>query len=413
MAPVEGQPHLPWWQHFLPGGKRFIYMTIVMTGELRIDHQLNVGSLDGSPVVRLGAIDSRAVFAAGHLLYVRDGTLLAQPFDVERARFTGEARPLVDDLHYFRSTGMAAFSVSGNGILAWRSARRPARLVWLDRNGIETAAIATGNFDGLGRLSPDGKRYAAGVVDPKQGTSDIWVYDLERESADRLTLDLVDEKAPVWAHGGQSLYYRTDGNKGPPDVFMLRPGERPAPLHAGPSVEHPEDVSPDGKFLLFTSYLTGTGDIHLLPLDPPGKPRPYVTGALDEHSPRFSPDGRWVAYVSDVSGRSEIYVRPFDGVAAGVRVSQAGGASPRWSGTGRELFFLAPAGRLYSAPVDATVGRTVGTPRLLFQASDAVTFEVAPESDRFLVQMQERTGQPDVQLIVNWPSVLTPADGSR
>lgn len=413
VAPVEGQPHLPWWPHFLPGGKRFIYMTIVMTGELRIDHQLNVGSLDGSPAVRLGAIDSRAVFAAGHLLYVRDGTLLAQPFDVERARFTGEARPLVDDLHYFRSTGMAAFSVSGNGILAWRSARRPARLVWLDRNGIETAAIATGNFDGLGRLSPDGKRYAAGVVDPKQGTSDIWVYDLERESADRLTLDLVDEKAPVWAHGGQSLYYRTDGNKGPPDVFMLRPGERPAPLHSGPSVEHPDDVSPDGKFLLFTSYLTGTGDIHVLPLDPPGKPRPYVTGALDEHSPRFSPDGRWVAYVSDVSGRSEIYVRPFDGVAAGVRVSQAGGASPRWSGAGRELFFLGPAGRLYSAPVDATGGRTVGTPRLLFQAGDAVTFEVAPGGDRFLVQMQERTGQPDVQLIVNWPAVLTPADGSR
>ena len=409
---VKGQPHAAWWPHFLPGGKRFIYMTLIMTGEMRIEHQLNVGSLDGSPAIRLGAIDSRAVFAAGHLLYVRDGTLLAQPFDAESARFTGEARPLVDDLHYFRSTGMAAFTVSESGILAWRSARRPTRLVWLDRNGIETAAIATAHLDGYGRLSRDGKRYAAGVVDPKQGISDIWLYDLERESADRLTFDLLDEKAPVWAHGGESLYYRTDGNKGPPDIFMLRPGERPAPLHAGPSVEHPEDVSPDGKFLLFTSYLTGTSDIHLLPLDPPGKPRPYVATPMDEQSPRFSPDGRWVAYASNVSGRSEIYMRPFDGAAAGVRVSQAGGASPRWSGTGRELFFLGPAGRLFSAPVDATSGRTAGTPRMLFQASDALTFEVAPEGDRFLVQMQERSGQPDVQLIVNWPAVLAPADGS-
>jgi eukaryotic-like serine/threonine-protein kinase len=305
-------------------------------------------------------------------------------------------------VHYFRSTGLAAFSVSDSGILAWRSARRPTRLVWMDRSGIETALIARGHFDGSGRLSPDGKRYAAGVIDPKQGISDVWIYDLERESSDRLTLELLDEKAPVWAGGGEALYYRTDGYGGPPDIFMLRPGERPARVYSGPSVEHPEDVSPDGKSLLFTSHVAGSVDIQLLPLDPPGEPRPFMVTPMNEHSPRFSPDGRRVAYVSNVSGKSEVYVRPSEGNAAGVRVSQSGGSSPRWSPTGRELLYLGPAGRMYSVAVEPAIG----TPRMLFQAADALTFEVAPEGDRFLVQMQERSGLPDVQLIVNWPAVL-------
>jgi eukaryotic-like serine/threonine-protein kinase len=339
------------------------------------------------------------MYAAGQLLYVREGTLLAQPFDAESARLSGEARPLVNDLFYFRSSGVAAFTVSDNGILAWRSAQRQTRMAWLDRNGIETKSIATARFEGEGRLSRDGKRFAAGVLDPKQGLSDVWVYDLEREIADRLTLDLVDEKAPVWAHDGQSIYYRADGNRSPPDIFMLRPGERPAVLHSGPSLEHPEDVSPDGKSLLFTSFSGESDDIHLLPLDPPGAPRVLLVTPVNERSPRFSPDGRWISYASNQSGRFEVYVMPVRGGSA-VRVSQNGGTLPRWSG--RELFFLGAEGRVFAVEV----GDTAGTPRMLFQAADAMNFEVAPAGDRFLVQLRERSGQPDIQLLVNWTELL-------
>lgn len=399
-----GRIGLPWWPQFLPDGRRFLYVNL--TGANRvIRHEVMLGSLDGSPPKRIADIDSRVVYAAGHLLFVRDGTLLAQPFDPDEAQLTGEAKPLVNDLHYFRSTGMAAFAVSQNGRLAWRSARRPKRLAWLDRNGAEIATIATANFDAEGRLSADGSRYAVGVQDPKQGTGDVWIYDLERGTSQRATFDLLDQKAPIWAADGRTLYYRSDGNGGPPDILVLRPGGDTAALHAGPSVESPEDVSPDGRWLLFTILRPGSTDVHLLPLLPSGPPRPFAVTPFNEQWPRFSPDSRRVAYVSNVSGQAEVYVRPFDDSAAAVRVSQNGGSMPRWSRDGKELFFFGPGGRLFSA----SVGQTLGTPRVLFQAANAVSFEPSPDGTRFLVQTEERLGEPEIQLLINWTALLEPA----
>jgi Tol biopolymer transport system component len=314
-------------------------------------------------------------------------------------RFTGEARPLLDDLHYFRSTGLAAFSISDNGLLAWLSARAPARLAWLDRSGMEVGSIGRLPVSDSGRLSPDGKRYAVGVVDPKQGVSDIWIYDLARESPDRMTFQLFDEKSPVWAPDG-TIFYRSDGGGGPPDIFKLTPGQgaREA-VYRGPGVNEPHDVSPDGRWLLFIDYTPPVGaDIKALPLASPETPRSFAATPFQEVSPRFSSDGRWVAYTSDVSGRPEVYVRRCEGTAAAMRISQAGGTRPRWRGDGKELFFLAPGGRLMVVPVSADFA----VPRMLFQAADAADYEVAADGTRFLVQLVERSSEPPVHLLVNW-----------
>jgi eukaryotic-like serine/threonine-protein kinase len=394
-----GSPSLSWWPQFLPDGKRFLYMTLLMPpGSNQILHEVMIGSLDGSAPKKIGDIDSRAVYADGHLLYVRDGTLLAQPLDIEKAQFKGESKPLVDGLHYFRSTGMAAFSVSRNGILVWRSARRPSRLVWLDRNGTELESIATALFDVPGRLSRDGNRYAAGVIDAKQGISDVWVYDLDRGSSERLTFDLLDQKAPVWAADGSTIFYRSDGQGGPPDIVAFRPGEPlPEIVHSGPSVEHPEDVSADGRWLLFST----PAGIFALPFDPPGDPRPVVATPFNENSPRFSPDGTWVAYSSNLSGRFEIYVKPFEGSGAATRISRDGGTTPRWSSDGRELFFFGPAGRVMSVPFDGSFG----TPQMLFQNTSAISFESAPDG-RFLIHLDERISDPTIHLLLNWTERL-------
>ena len=123
------------------------------------------------------AIDSRAVYAAGHLLYVRDGTLLAHPFDPDTARTTGEPHPVVDDIHYFRNTGLAAFSVSENGVLAWRAPRRPSRVVWIDRAGTEVRSVASHNvFFGAVeavRLGPSGPALVYHERAYKRGVSSI------------------------------------------------------------------------------------------------------------------------------------------------------------------------------------------------------------------------------------------------
>ena len=397
-------PRLPWWPQFLPGGKRFLYLTLNQPrGAEEITHDLMAGSLDGAAPHSIASVSSRAEFVDGHLLFVRDGTLLAQPFDLESGRLTDDARPLLDDLHYFRNTGLAAFSASHNGLLAWRTARPPTRLTWVDRGGIELGSVGNAAIHGGGRLSPDGRRYAAGIVDPKQGVSDIWIYDLARGSPDRMTFQLMDENNPVWGQDG-TIYYRSDGGGGPPDIFKLIPGHGTREsVYKGPGVYEPQDVSPDGRWLLFIDSTPPVGaDIKALPLTPPGAPRSFAATPFQEVSPRFSPDGRWVTYSSDVSGRSEVYVRLFEGTAAATRISQAGGARPRWRRDGKELFFLAPGGRLMSVAVAADFG----VPRMLFQAADAVDYEVAADGTRFLVHLRERSREPSVQLLVNWRARL-------
>jgi eukaryotic-like serine/threonine-protein kinase len=404
-ARESGRLVMPWWPQFLPDGNRFLYTTI-LPGGAHADHELMLGSLDSQERRRIAVIDSRAVFAAGKLLYVRDGTLLAHTFDLRKGVLTGAARPVTEGVHYFRSTGQAAFSVSDNGILAWRPARRPSRLVWFDRGGVEAATVATAVFDDEGRLTPDGSRYVVGVIDPKQGVSDVWVYGLGRESAERRTFQLRDERAPVWAYDGQTLYYRSDGLGGPPDIVELRAGgDTPALLHQGAGVEQPEDVSSDGKLLLFTSYSTSASDIYVLPLEPRGAPRPFATTPFNEISPRFSPGGGWVAYSSNLSGSPEVYVQRLDGGGA-TRISRDGGTRPRWRRDGMELFYLGPDGRVMSVPVNGGPDGGFGVPRVLFQAEGITSFEPAGDGNRFLAHFEQRASEPAVHLLLNWPGRL-------
>jgi eukaryotic-like serine/threonine-protein kinase len=408
MPSAAGPTGLPWWPQFLPDGRRFLYLTVGQRGQTgTIDHELLVGSLDGQPPTHVPlTIDSRAVYAAGHLLYVRDGTLLAQPFDPDSARTTGDPQPIVEDIHYFRNTGLAAFSVSENGVLAWRAPRRPSRVVWIDRAGTEVRTVASGFFMPPGRLSPDGNRYAVSVVDPKQGVADVWIYDLDRDSSERATFKVHDDIAPIWASDGRAIYYRSDCC-GPPDILRWTPGADEATvITSDPGLEEPQDVSPDGKWLLFVDHRqAGAADIHVLPLAPPGPRRPFVATPFNEFSPRFSRDGRWVAFESNISGRPEIYMRPFEGAAQSMRLSRDGGTRPRWRRDGKELFFFGPGGRLMSVPMNG--GSAAGPPRMLFQATGAIDFEPSADGSRFLTQLEQRTTEPVVHLLINWPARLS------
>ncbi|HVS32191.1 MAG TPA: hypothetical protein VMS98_12140, partial [Thermoanaerobaculia bacterium] len=394
----------PWWPHFLPGGDRFLYLTLEAEADGVFFHRLFVHSLESGSSLFIATLDSRAVYASGHLLFVRDGTLLAQPFDPESGRLTGEPATLAGDIAYFKNTGLASFGVSDDGTLVWRAARRQAMLSWVNRNGDVLSTIGVAPFVPDGRLSPDGRRYAVGIIDPKDGASDIWVYDLERESPERLTFGPADEKSPVWAPDGASVFHRSDGFRNPPDVVRRQLGaDRSTMVYRGPGVEEPHDVSADGKWLLFIDYFTTGADINVMPLDPPGPPRPFVATPFNETSPRFSPDGRWVAYTSDVSGMPEIYIRPFVGAGESTRVSKEGGTHPRWRRDGKELLFLAPRGRVMAV---SFANGVFGAPQLLFQAVDAVHFEPAADGSRFLVQFEQRSNAGSINLLINWPSQL-------
>lgn len=403
----------PWWPQFVDEGRSLLYLRFAFEpGRGSINHAVFLATADGKEEKIVARISSRPHAVADHLLYVRDGSLLAQRFDARSGRLDGDARPLLDGLHYFRSTGSAAFSTSNNGLLVWRSARNPSRLVWLDRNGMEQGEVSRGLVLGDGRLSPDGKRYAAGVIDPKLGIADVWVFDLERQSPERRTFGMLDEKAPVWTADGRILLYRADGGSGPPDIFRLRPGEsRGELLHQGWGVEEPHDISADGKWLLFVDYFSTGTDINVLPLDPRGDPRPFISTPFNETSPRFSPDGRWVAYTSDVSGTSEVYVRSFEDPPVTGRVSKDGGSHPRWNRNGSELFFLGPDGRVMSAAV--TGGGLPAAPRMLFQSVDITDFDPSPDGSKFLVQLEEGSRDASIHLLINWETLLADPSAAR
>lgn len=183
-------------------------------------------------------------------------------------------------------------------------------------------------------------------------------------------------------------------------VSASAPAAARSGARGGPRGQEPQDVSPDGKWLLFVDQRqAGAGDIKVLPLSPAGPARPFVATQFNELSPRFSPDGHWVAYQSDVSGRPEIYVRPFEGSVVTTRLSKDGGRLPRWSANGKGLFYLAPSGRFMVVPI--SVGVSTAAPRLFFQAADAVDFEPAADGSRFVVQLEERSSEPPVHLLMN------------
>ena len=396
--------------HFLPDGRRFLFVAIVPAPE-EIMHELRAGELDSPQTTLVSSIGSRVEYAEpGYLFSVRDGSLFAQEFDSRTLKFSAEPVLVVDRLYYFYGPATAGFSVSPAGALAYAAGRRTSRLVWFDRSGKELSRVVDEGEVGDVRLSPDGRRLAGSVLDRKTGTFDIWVYELERNVSNRLTFLPFNDDAPVWSPDGHRLAFRSDRH-GPPDLYVIdaaSPGSEKV-LLALDGVQQSEDWSPDGRFLAYTESNRTTGDdIWLLPLEGSRQPVPYLRTRAEESSPRFSPDGRWIAYCSDESGTNEVYVSARDDAARRVRTSTGGGRSPRWRRDGRELFYVAPDGRLAAVPMRPGASLEAGSPVPLFRfESGVIDYDVSASGDRFVASTPvATTGDSPLRVVVNWPALL-------
>jgi len=395
------------WPHFLPDGKRFLFASMTPQGD-RSRLPLRMGSLDSARISDVGEAPSRAEYASGHLLFVRAGVLLAQPFDAEKLRMTGEPVALAEHVYQFNGPLMAGFTVSQNGVVLYEPSIRSSRVSWFDRSGKELERLPVAGPIRALRLSPDGRGVAMGIDDEKKGSSDIWTYDFERRLPVRVTLDPRDEKNPVWSADGQTIFFRCDWF-GPPDVYRIstRSPESASPAVARPGVQLPEDVSPDGKFLVFTEWIRRTnGDLWLQPLVGDAKPTPLATGPFDEKGARFSPDGRWVAYYSNESGNREVYLRPIGESGERLRVSSSGGTMPRWRRDGRELYYLTPENAVMGVPLASVERPQPGVASPLFRVSGIVRdYDAAADGQRFLVDVAEPDPAP-LTILANWTSLL-------
>ena len=398
------------WTSFLPDGKRFFFLSRNFEHTREDPWHLLVGSIDSPETTEISdAIWSRVEYVQpGYLIYAKQGALLAQRFDADNLSLAGSTVTLAEHVYYFNGPAQAGFSASQAGVITYEKPAAPSRVAWLDRKGREIERVALDGIVSGVRLSPDGRTFAAAIVDEKVGTSDIWLYDLSRRLSTRLTLDVYDEKAAVWSADGSRIYFRGDGY-GPPDIFSIStasPG-RPELFFRASGVQHPDDASPDGKSLVFTEWSRqSNGDLWLLPLSPGAEPTPLETGPYLEGGARFSPDGRLLAYVSSETGALEIYVRTLEGRGERVRVSAAGGRLPRWRRDGKELFYVAASGDLVAVPIGAAARPEPGSPSVLFRLDgDVRDYAVDASGEKFLVDVAPSERAP-ISVIVNWPTLL-------
>jgi Tol biopolymer transport system component len=401
------------WPHFLPDDRRFLYVDWVLGHAAR---ELRVGSLDSKESRVVTRLDSMAEYASpGYLLFVRDATLFAQPFDASRARLHGEPLLVAESVHYFYGPAHASFSVSQTGVLAYQAAAPPSRLVWFDRAGKEIGTLGQPAVLNGFRISAEGGRVAAAIEDRRTGTSDVWVLEPQRGISTRLHSDPVDEGSPVWSHDGSKVLYRSD-RLDVPDIYEIAvgvPGSERRLLEQ-PGVQQPEDISSDGRLLVYCNNIAATvPDIWILPLVGDPKPLPWLQTRFAKTSPRFSPDGRWIAYGSDESGDPEVYVALTKGGGEKKRLSPAGGSRPRWRRDGKELYYVAPDGFVMAVPMAIGPRLEAGAPVPLFRAEGQIEdYDVAPDGSRFLVSTPaEKVRESPLRVILNWPAALKGATG--
>jgi serine/threonine protein kinase/Tol biopolymer transport system component len=397
---------------FLPDGRHFLYAA---AGALTSG--VYVGSLDSPDRTRLLDSFANAQYASGFLVFPRDGTLMAQPFDATLLALSGQAMAVAEHVNFTRGvppTGtLAAFTVSDTGVLAFEASRN-SRLVWFDRAGKQTGILGDPARYGSGvHLSPD-RSQASVVVTDSPEAANVWIFDVARGVRTPLTTSgfVSSEVAPgsIWSPDGRRVVFAST-QKGPRDLFQ-KPSNGVGPenvLLADDFNKYPENWSPDGRFLLYMRWANGsTPDIWVLPLFGDRKPFPFIEAPFYELASQFSPDGRWLAYNSNESGRAEVYVVPFPGPGAKVRISTAGGDNARWRRDGKEIFFLAE-NTLTAAEVTANGSRfEVGAAQRLFDVPTVDgywPYDVTPDGQRFLVNTLDGVVAP-LTIVVNWPAGL-------
>jgi dipeptidyl aminopeptidase/acylaminoacyl peptidase len=368
-----------------------------------------VGSLDSSQPKRISELKGNAAFASGNLLYVRDRSLMAQPFDQSRLETTGPAMPIAEqELEKDTAFLQSGFSASDNGVLVFQSAAdASSRLVWFDPSGKELTQIPEGGYKDP-RLSPDGRFLAVSSDDERNGKRFIRVHDLERGVSTRLTEGGYDE-FPTWSRDGKRITYLTGAASGNSvslnEIAADGSGVTQVLLKGGMMI--PNDWSPDGH-LLFMDL--GNGLIRLAAYSTIDRKVTTVASTGGSEA-QFSPDGKWVAF-QGIGGRNggEIFVQAFPGPGAHIQISSAGGAQVHWSRDGKHIYYIQPDKKLMEVGFDSQKG-SAGAPRVLFQtrivASNFVLFQYDMASDgRFLISSFPSNNSSPLTLLTGWTALL-------
>ena len=416
---------------FLPDQRHFLY---TVNGPAEEANGIYAGSLNGDPPVRILPNVSSAVYVPpgvssaiasgpGYLLFRRETALMAAVFDPERLQIAGEVFPVAEPVGISANVAYAAFSASANGVLVHNAggAAAETELVWMDRAGKRLSTVGKPGPISSEALSPDEKAVAY-VVSDGNDHSDVWLYDLNRDSASRFTFGTGRAVSPIWSPDSSRIAYGvapTTFGKG--DIF-----QKPAAGGKEELVQRPgtlgsqlllSDWSPDGKTVVYTPEVTlgkTRADLFMLPMEGDHKPSVYLQTPFGEYEAQFSPDGHWMSYTTDESGKPQVNVQPIPPTGAKWQVSTAGGSQPRWRRDGKELFYIAADEKLMAVPVKTSPSFQAGAPQELFptalSSGGQYRFFYTPSKDgqRFLMDVpaEGSTAQPPITVVLNWQAEL-------
>ncbi len=409
---------------FLPDGRHFVYVR-GSTDEGK--SAIYVGSVDAKPEQQstkpLLASNSQPIYVpsadsnTGYLIYIREGTLLAQAIDNRRFELRGQAAPLASNASSSQPGAIfVPFSASANGTIVFRQFSPLENLLsWHDRDGkVLGAAGELGRF-GIPALSPDGTRVAVSKLIGGADSNNIWLLDLSRPGpGTRLTFGAATDRNPVWSPDGSGIVFSSNRD-GSYNLFQKPAnGSKEEDLLLKSSEDKfPTSWSRDGRFLLYTVLHPKTNaDIWVLPMLGDRKPFPFLNTTFSETAARFSPDSRWLAYTSNESGQEEIYVRAFSLNSAGTSVELGGkwsvsngpGSGPHWRADGRELYYRSPAGKIMTVAITNTPAFRADAPQSI-GLSVSTIWDSSADGKRFFGQAN-RNSPLLYTMIQNWQASL-------
>jgi serine/threonine-protein kinase len=410
----------------LPGGKALLYLALVAPSK-RQDLVVRPKETGITKVLLEGATGPARYVPTGHLLFARESTLFAVPFDLRNLELWGDPFPVAEGLEVslYGNYRAAQFDVSKEGTLVYLvdTPGIRASLVWVDRHGKATPVTEERNAYMVPRLSPDGDRIAFTVLDEETGQRDVWVLDRNRGTRTRLTFGEGLSTDPVWSPDGRTVAFAST-RSGRFSVFSLAEdgtGEATPLTRPREGLIFPRQWLPDGSGLLF-QVVAASQDIGVLRVGARFEEEILLGTPFWELEPSVSPDGKWLAYASDESGRREVYVRDFPGPGRRWLISADGGDEPLWAPSGLELFYRND-NQMMVVPISAA--REPGTPLVLFEGeyerdpfgNDARNYDLSPDGTRFLMVRREvesdRPQQQQLNVVLNWFEELKRLDPNR
>ncbi len=391
---------------FLPDGEHFIYLAR-LGGE---SNMIRVGSLSGDVDKEVLLAASHAEYASGHLLFLRETTLMARPFDVGKLECSGDPLPIADPVRFIPAAMRGVFDVSDNGTLVYQAGSTVpgSQLVWRNLAGVEIQRTGNIVMQDNPVLSPDGKFVACDAYAGSGGTGDIWIHDVARNVRSRFTFDATADENAVWSPDGKhvafssarngmfGVYKKEFGGATTAQLFMKTDG-----------LVFPTDWSSE-YLVYFETDSLNTGNIMAVPMSGEPKPFPVVATPYGEYNGLVSDNGRWMTYISDESGVIECYVTSFPDAGRKWQISIGGGTQPRWDPKGRGIYYFGADSRFYF--VEARWDESsfaIGETTALFESNTENWYQVAPDGERFLIlEDADEGGITPLTLVSGWDEEL-------